>query len=158
MRYKNCGTNSQKNWFELMDEVLAGDVKDFAKKFKNFGEEVKEAVNREFAENTPLMNVIETENAYKIQIAAPGLSKEAFKLKLEENLLHVSANNEVTLPEGETYKKREFNFSKFERKFRLPKEVETEQIQARYEQGVLLIHIPKKNPDTTENVRDIQVG
>ncbi len=157
MRYKNCDTDPQKNWFEFIDEVLAGDMKDFAKKFKNFGEEVKEAVNREFAENTPLMNVIESENAYKIQIAAPGLSKEVFKVRLEENRLYISADSELTLPEGESYKKREFNFTKFERKLQLPEEVETEQIQARYEHGILQIHIPKKSPEAKDNARDIKV-
>ncbi len=158
MRYQNCGTNPRKNWFEFIDEVFAGDMKEFAKKFKNFGEEVKEAVNREFAENSPLMNVIENEQAYKILIAAPGLSKEAFKVRLEEDTLIVSANMEQATLEGDTYKKKEFDFSKFERRLKLPEEVETEQIQARYEQGILYIHVPKKKTDETQNVRDIQVG
>ncbi|NJL14516.1 MAG: Hsp20/alpha crystallin family protein [Microscillaceae bacterium] len=157
MRYRNCGQEGQKNrFFDFMDNFIVGDVKDFARKFKEFGENVRESVFRDFAENYPLLNVIETPVGFRPSWPAPGLMKENFKIHLEENVLIISAEVAQPLAEGENYRQREFDFSRFERRFALPEEVEASQISARYENGLLQIFLPKKQR-TTENSREIRI-
>ncbi|GAB4408922.1 MAG: hypothetical protein OHK0053_35680 [Microscillaceae bacterium] len=157
MRNRNCGQEGQKNrFFDFMDNFFVGDVKDFARKFKEFGENVRESVFRDFAESYPLLNVIETPTSFRAELAAPGLMKENFKIHLEENVLVISAGVAQPLAEGENYRKREFDFSHFERRFALPEEVEASQISARYENGLLQIFLPKKQA-ANENSREIRI-
>ncbi len=93
----------------------------------------------------PAVNVSETEHAYTLDLAAPGLKKEDFKIALEKDVLTISAevNNEVK-EDGKKFNKREFSYHAFSRSFNLPELVDYGKIEATYESGVLQVNIPKK--------------
>ena len=95
--------------------------------------------------NLPAVNVKDIENAFQIEVAAPGLKKEDFKLSLHENRLTISAKQEEKTEEkSEKYSRQEFNYTSFQRTFTLPKNVDSEKIEASYTDGILHVGLPKK--------------
>jgi HSP20 family protein len=104
--------------------------------------------------NTPAVNVEETEKEYQIEVAAPGLEKEDFKVNIDRNVLTISSTKENKNEEKrDGYLRREFNYNSFSRAFTLPDNTETTKIKASHKNGVLSISIPKveaKAKQTTE--------
>lgn len=93
----------------------------------------------------PAVNIVETANGFELLVAAPGLSKEDFDLSLEKKVLTISAQKEqVELPEGTTLRRKEFDYSQFKRSFTLSDDIETQEITAGYNNGVLSVFLPKK--------------
>jgi HSP20 family protein len=93
----------------------------------------------------PAANISETADHYHVELAAPGLSKEDFKLNLERDVLSISVEQtQQTGQQERTFNKREFSYSSFVRSFTLPDTANQEGISAKYENGVLSIDIPKK--------------
>ncbi|MHB1178182.1 MAG: Hsp20/alpha crystallin family protein [Daejeonella sp.] len=96
---------------------------------------------------TPAVNVAETETEFHIELAAPGLKKENFKINIEKNQLSISAEQEKEAAEnatGKKYNRKEFNFSSFSRTFTLPESADQSNILAEYTGGILFIIIGKK--------------
>lgn len=93
---------------------------------------------------SPAVNIRETEEAFLIELAAPGLKKEDFKVDIHNGVLTVSAEQKEEKQEkkGE-YTRREFSFTKFSRAFTLPGNVNGDQIQANYQNGLLTLDLPK---------------
>ncbi len=104
----------------------------------------------------PAVNVLETEDAFQIELAAPGLKKEDFKVNIHENTLIIST--EKTTETTGKYTRREFNFSTFKRSFTLPKTVDGEQIVATYTDGVLGLTLPKKEEAKPKEPRSIEIA
>ncbi len=96
----------------------------------------------------PAINVIENEKEYDVELAAPGLNKEDFKIHIdEENNLHIEMEKKNENKEGGRhgrYLRREFSYEKFQQTLLLPDDVNAEKIEAAMENGVLNIRIPKK--------------
>ncbi len=95
----------------------------------------------------PAINVIENDKEYEVELAAPGLTKEDFKVHVdEENSLHIEmekkSENKSDKHHGR-YLRREFSYEKFQQTLLLPDDVDTEKIEARVEHGVLNVHLPK---------------
>ena len=93
----------------------------------------------------PAVNISETPEAYHIELAAPGLRKQDFKISTERNMLTVSVeqrteNNET----NKKYNKREFSYTSFVRSFTLPESADDSRIEAVYNDGVLQIDVAKK--------------
>ncbi len=108
--------------------------------------------------SNPSVNVIEKDDQFRIELAAPGLEKENFQLKVEKGYLKVSANKEQKQEiEGEKFTRREFNFASFSRSFQLPESVDAEKIVANYEKGVLTVSLPKKAEAQVEKARLIEI-
>ena len=114
----------------------------------------------------PAVNVIETDKEYKVEIAAPGLTRDDFKIDLnEDNELTVSMEkkvekNEESEKEGKkhTYLRREFSYSSFRQRMILPDNVNVDNIDAKMENGVLTIDIPKKTEEEKrKNMRQIDI-
>lgn len=96
-------------------------------------------------------NIKEDETAYHIELAAPGLKKEDFAISLNNNQLTISAKQEDSKEEKtENYTRKEFSYTSFERSFRLPKNINSEQIQAAYTDGILKIELPKVEKPVVE--------
>lgn len=95
----------------------------------------------------PSVNIKENADAYEVQVAAPGMEKDDFEIKLDGNLLTISSSKEESNETGEgNFTRREFSYQSFQRSFELPKEViDQENIQAKYENGLLMLTIPKKD-------------
>lgn len=92
----------------------------------------------------PVVNVLETNSGFRLEIAAPGLSKEDFQLKIEKNLLHISAQKNPETGEGVKTLRREFAYGSFERVFRLPETIDQENVGAEYSNGILVVRLEKK--------------
>lgn len=98
---------------------------------------------------TPAVNVIENETEYKVEVAAPGMTKEDFCVHLtDENQLVISMEkkNEMKGDSGK-YLRREFSYSKFQQTLVLPDDVEKDHINASVNDGVLTIDLPKKTQE-----------
>lgn len=94
----------------------------------------------------PAVNIKETLDNYEVEVAAPGMTKKDFKVLLEGNTLTISSESTTQNEQNETprYISREFSYQSFSRTFTLQKDVvDTEKIQAKYEDGVLHLLIPK---------------
>lgn len=95
----------------------------------------------------PSVNLRETDKEYYIEMAAPGMKKEDFKIELSHNLLTISAEKKdenSEKHEKEHFTRWEYHYSAFKRSFSLPKTAENERIEASYEHGILQVHIAKK--------------
>ena len=127
------------DWFE---DFFANDLDAFSK----------------FKGTVPSVNIKEEEETYIIEVAAPGLSKEDFDIDIDKNILSISSGNEQkNEEEKENYTKREFCFSEFKRSFTLPETTKPDEISAIYENGILIISIPKKKKDETKIKRKITI-
>ena len=96
----------------------------------------------------PAINVIESEKEYDVELAAPGLDKEDFKVHVDtEGNLHIEMEKKSENNEGRKrgrYLRREFSYEKFQQTLLLPDDVDAEKIEAKVEKGVLNVHLPKK--------------
>ncbi len=107
---------------------------------------------RQRTKTIPMANISEDQNGYKINIAAPGLSKSDFSLTIDNEILTVSAEESKT-ENNKVFK--EFDFNSFSRSFALPENTNYESIAANYEAGILQIDIPTK---TKKKPVQIKVG
>jgi HSP20 family protein len=93
----------------------------------------------------PAVNISESENNYHVELAAPGLKKEDFKLNLDDNTLTISVEQSSDQQDNQkSYSKREYSYSSFVRSFTLPESADDSQIDATYTDGVLRIDIAKR--------------
>ncbi len=95
----------------------------------------------------PAVNIVETNENFVVEMAAPGMKKDDFSIELTNDLLKISSAKqfESELGEGERYTRREYSYQAFQRSFQLPKNVvEDTKIHAKYEDGILRVLIPKK--------------
>jgi HSP20 family protein len=108
--------------------------------------------------NTPAVNIMKNKEGYELQVAAPGLKKENFKINLEGDQLIISAElKEESEDKDSTYSHREFKFNRFSRKFTLPENVKAEGVNAVYENGILKLSIPELQEEKTKN-REISIS
>ncbi len=98
-------------------------------------------------QSLPAVNIRETNDGYTVEMAAPGMKKEDFKIELDGSSLSISSEHkeEKKDKDGENYNRREFSYQSFYRTFHLPKDVvDSDKINAKYENGILKLQIPKR--------------
>jgi HSP20 family protein len=108
----------------------------------------------------PAVNIKETPDNYEVEMAAPGMTKKDFKVQLEGNTLTISSEKASEREDKDEvrYTSREFSYQSFSRTFNLQKDVvDTENIQAKYEDGVLHLLIPKKEQAKQKQPRLIEI-
>lgn len=120
-------------------------------------------LNNNSSTNTtiPLVNIKETNENFEVEMAAPGMSKNDFKVELDGNTLTITSEkkNQSKENEGERYTRREFSYLSFQRSFQLPKDVvDADKIEAKYENGVLRLAIPKKEEAKPKPPKMIQIS
>lgn len=109
------------------------------------------------ASRVPAVNIAETENEFNIELAAPGLKKENFKINLDKNVLTVSADKKVeNIEEGKKFSKREYSYNSFTRSFTLPETADHGKIDAEYTDGILKLNIAKRE-EAKFQLREIAV-
>lgn len=139
------------NFPSIFDDFLGGDLMNWA----GFN-------NSQTGTTLPAVNVSENNETFKIEMAAPGMKKEDFKIDLDNNLLVISSEkeekNEELNKEG-NYFRKEFSYQSFKRSFSLPMNiVNYDQISAKYSEGILQITIPKKEEAKPKPLKQINVG
>lgn len=115
----------------------------------------------DFAIKVPSANITESDKDYKIEVAAPGLDKKDFKIELENKVLSISSEKEQEKEkeeESKNYKRREFSYSSFSRSFQLPEDVLADKIDAKYENGILKVSVPKKEVSVSKPKKEIKVS
>jgi len=131
---------------------LASDWYDTGSLLTNFFPEMRSG-------NLPSVNIKEGDTKFTIEVAAPGLSKEDFKVNLKDNVLEISAEKRgEKTEEEEGYKRREFNYSSFYRSISLPESVKSEEIKGEYKDGVLCINVPKKEEAQKKQPKQIAIS
>ncbi len=107
----------------------------------------------------PSVNVTENENAYKLELAAPGRNKEDFKISMENDLLTIRYQKEQKKEEStEKFTRKEFHLSTFDRSFHLPESVNAEKIEAVYKDGILTISLPKNEEEKKNTQKVIKIS
>lgn len=111
-----------------------------------------------FHKTVPAVNIWEEKEAIKINVAAPGFTKEDFKINLEDHLLIIAAKKEIDQRESRNnYARKEFSYHSFKRSFSLPEIIDTEKITASYSDGILDISIGKKEEVKQKEPKQINI-
>lgn len=108
----------------------------------------------------PAINVIESDKDYKVEVAAPGMTKEDFNIHLSEDnelVISMEKKNETKEEDKENkkYLRREFSYSKFQQALILPDDVEKDKINANVTDGVLTIELPKRTPEEKAKINRV---
>lgn len=128
-----------------------------------FGRELLNWGNNNYSSTSttmPSVNILETSDNYEVEVAAPGMDKKDFKITLDGNLLTISSSKQQSSEEVEDrYTRREFSYQSFQRSFELPRDVvDQENINARYENGLLYLSIPKKEEAKKKAPKQIEIS
>jgi HSP20 family protein len=109
--------------------------------------------------NLPAVNIIEKDDKFLIEMAAPGLRKEDFKINIENGILQIDSESQREVDEEKAnYTRKEFNYSSFSRSFTLPENASEENIAANYENGVLKLKLQKLKSGTSHKKKQILIA
>ena len=110
----------------------------------------------------PAVNVAETNDAFMIEVAAPGMKREDFHVELDNHVLTISSEREAGRENADKdgpYTRREFSYEAFQRSFALPEnKVEGDKISAHYKDGILYITVPKAETAKVKPPKQIQIS
>ena len=107
----------------------------------------------------PKVNIKETADAFMVEMAVPGLKKSDLQLDIDNQTLSISTERkEESEHREDNYTRREFGYSSFKRIFTLPDSVNDEKINANYQDGILNIHLPKKEEAKQKPARNIKIS
>lgn len=143
---------NNKTQFNLVPKTIGGIFEDI---FQNGFQKVfyDDNWNREIA--APV-NIHETDNAYELQLMAPGLNKEDFKLNVDRNILHISyEHKEENKETSNKWLRKEYKLEAFRRSFTLNDKINATGIAAKYTDGILYVTLPKKEvkEPTTQEIK-----
>jgi HSP20 family protein len=107
---------------------------------------------------TPAVNISEKEDAFHLELVAPGKDKKDFGVVLEEDTLTISTTSGNEIVEDDTqFTRREFDYASFNRSFRVPKTIDTKNIKANYKNGLLTIVLHKRKEAIPEPKKQIEI-
>ena len=106
----------------------------------------------------PTANISETEKEYHIELAAPGLTKKDFKIENDNGMLTISAEKEEKSESKNGFTRTEYSFNSFSRSFTLPDNSKPENINAKYEDGILKLTVPKKEVTPVKPKKEISIS
>jgi len=107
----------------------------------------------------PAANILEHPESFELNLAAPGLKKEDFKINLDNNVLTISSDLENEKhEEGKNFTRKEFFYGSFSRSFTLPKTINIDKIKAEYENGILTVMLPKKDEAKVDIKKEIKIA
>ncbi len=108
--------------------------------------------------NIPAVNIAEIKDKYEVSLAVPGMKKDDFKIDVDGNMLSISSEKEEKTEEKDKkFTRKEYNYSSFSRSFSLPEEVNQDKIEAKYEEGVLKISLPRNQQASKPTAKKIAV-
>jgi HSP20 family protein len=113
----------------------------------------------DYAGYVPSVNITESEKSYHIEVSAPGFEKKDFNVRIEDGVLTVSGEHKMEKnEEKKNIVRREFSYGSFSRSFNLIDLIEEEKIDAKYENGILKLELPKNETVKAQNVRQIAIS
>ena len=133
----------------LLDDFFSRDIFDWTD--KNFSA---------LGSNLPSVNLKETDKKIEVELAAPGMKKEDFKVEIDNNMLMISSEKEEEKEEKrkkDNYIRKEFNYQSFFRSFSLPEYVDENKVEANYKDGILHIDIAKKEGSNKKISKKIDI-
>jgi HSP20 family protein len=108
--------------------------------------------------NLPSVNLKETDTKIEVELAAPGMKREDFKVEIDHNVLMISSEKEEEKEEKkENYIRKEFNYQAFSRSFSLPETIDENKIEANYKEGILHVVIAKREGAMKKTVKTIPI-
>ena len=107
--------------------------------------------------SVPSVNSVENNDSFEIDLAVPGMKKDDFTIELNDKILVISSDNS-NYDQSERTRLNEFNYSSFQRSFRVPESVELDKIKANYKNGILKIKLPKRKDSITKPNRVIDIS
>jgi HSP20 family protein len=107
--------------------------------------------------SVPSVNSVENNDSFEIDLAVPGMKKDDFTIELNDKILVISSDNS-NYDQNERTRLNEFNYSSFQRSFRVPESVELDKIKANYKNGILKIKLPKRKDCITKPNRVIDIS
>ena len=143
----NSGLFPSVNTF--FDDFVSRDLFDWAdKNFTSIGS------------NLPSVNLKETDDKLEVDLAAPGMKKEDFKVEIDNNMLIISSEKKEEKEETrkkDNYIRKEFNYQSFYRSFSLPEYIDEDKVEANYKDGILHISIAKKENGKKKELKNIAI-
>jgi len=107
----------------------------------------------------PAVNIKEEDSGFELELSVPGRAKEDFNIEVDDNVLTISSEmKQENETKEDSYTRREFGYSSFKRSFTLPETVNTEDIGATYENGILKLNLPKKEEALPKPKRLIELS
>ncbi len=107
----------------------------------------------------PAVNIKETDKEFGLELAAPGMKKDDFKVGVEDDVLTISAETEYSKEEkDEDYNRKEFSYVSFQRRFTLPESVNADKVTAKYRDGVLHVSLPKRPEAQPKQAKTIKIA
>jgi HSP20 family protein len=126
--------------------------------FRPWNEWFDDSLFRGRTMNIPAVNITEHKNEFKVELAVPGMKKNDFKIDVDGNMLTISSEKEESNEEKEKrFTRKEYSYSSFSRSFTLPEEINLDKIEAKYEDGVLKLSLPRKEEARTHAAKQITV-
>lgn len=133
-----------KNWSNFIDNF--------------FNHSLSNVIGSDMTASNPAVNIVETDEYFRVELAAPGLEKEDFNIQVEKDTLNIEAKKEVKeATTTEKFTRREFNYTSFKRSFHLPEQVQLENIGATYEDGILKVVLPKEVEAEDNSIKTIDI-
>lgn len=145
----NNGRVSEYSLPSILDDFFKRDSFNWGSNYANSGTSL------------PAVNIKETTENFEVEMAAPGMQKKDFKIELDGHTLTISSEKQDghEQKEGESFNRREFSYQSFYRTFHLPKNVvDADKINAKYENGILQLSIPKREEAKQKPARLIEIS
>lgn len=125
---------------------------------RDFSELAPEFFPSRLGVSVPRANIMQTPTEYKLELAAPGLERKDFNVEVKNHTLIISAEKEEReIEEDEDFSRREYSFNSFSRSFALPENIKEGEIDAKYENGLLIVSIPKLKETPVKSAHKIEV-
>ncbi|MDN3686281.1 Hsp20/alpha crystallin family protein [Cyclobacterium jeungdonense] len=138
--------NGWKPGSEYLEDAMSGDWLNFTRK----------GVNTAYV---PMVNILETDEAYRIHMGLPGMNKNDFNVELDNQVITISGSTDQKNDGNQSqYLMKEFNYHSFTRSFQLPNTIDTDQIEAKFENGMLTLFLPKREEARRRPIKIIDIS
>ena len=119
---------------------------------------IQSAIRPNLFNRMPATNIREDDREFIVEVAAPGMKKNDFKVDIDNGCLEIQVDKESEeKQEGKDYTRREYNYDSFYRSFNLPESVKSDKVNAEYINGVLRVHLPKSGETKKKSVKKIAI-
>ncbi len=125
-----------------------------------FNSSFSDLIGADFSAKSPSVNILENENSFLIELAVPGINKDNIDIQVEKDQLIISSAKEEVKDESDenlNFRKREFNYFSFKKSFHLPETIDSDKIDAQYENGVLKVKLEKLEAAKDKAPRSIKI-